>query len=85
MIRLNVPSFAAAFGAMWSVFMLYAGLAATADAGTSFVVEAIAPVYPGFGPTMIGSVAGAAWGFLDGAIKGAILAVVYNGIADLDD
>jgi hypothetical protein len=41
----------------------------------------MASFYIGFKPTFLGGVIGAIWGFIDGAIGGVIIALVYNAIA----
>jgi hypothetical protein len=43
------------------------------------VVEAFASVYIGFDASIMGSLIGFAWGFLDGFCGGAIVALIYNG------
>jgi hypothetical protein len=48
--------------------------------GNGFVA-AMSSVYIGFRPTFLGGIIGAVWGFFDGAVAGAIIAWVYNGVA----
>lgn len=77
MKKLNVKAFAAGFGASCAIYMLFLGFAAMFGWGTK-IVGIISSVYIGFAPTFFGSIIGAAWGFVDGAIGGAIIAFVYN-------
>ncbi len=47
------------------------------DGGTTFV-SAFSNLYIGYGPTFVGGIIGAVWGFFDGAVAGAVIALVYN-------
>ena len=80
MERLNVKALAVGLGASWAVCMLFLGWVSIFGWGTKFV-EMMSSVYIGFTPTFLGGIIGAVWGFIDGAIGGAIIAVVYNAIA----
>ncbi len=77
MDKINVKGLAIALGLTWSSGMLISGWAAMFGwAGK--IVDVMASVYIGFAPTFLGGIIGAAWGFLDGAIGGAIVALIYN-------
>ncbi len=80
MEKLNVKALAVGLGASWGVCMLFVGWVSIFGWGTKFV-EMMSSVYIGFTPTFLGGIIGAVWGFIDGAIGGAIIAVVYNAIA----
>ncbi len=80
MEKLNVKALAVGLGASWAVCMLFVGWVSIFGWGTKFV-EMMSSVYIGFTPTFLGGIIGAVWGFIDGAIGGAIIAVVYNAIA----
>lgn len=82
MKRLNVVGFAVGFGATWSVAMLYVVWGATFGTGTGFVVDFLEPLYLGVEASLVGGLAAAFWGFMDGAVQGTILATVYNVVAD---
>lgn len=75
---LGVVSLGLAFGVTWAlgVFMLGVG-AAFFNWGIP-VVAVLSSVYAGYGPTFIGSITGAVWGFVDGFIGGALMAWLYN-------
>jgi len=77
MQKLNVKAMTIAGGAAWAFCMLFAGWIAIFGRATQFV-EVMRSVYIGFEPTFLGGIIGALWGFLDGAIVGFIIAVVYN-------
>lgn len=57
--------------------MLFAGWASILGWCAKFV-EIMASIYIGFKPTFLGGIIGAIWGFIDGAVGGAIIAFVYN-------
>jgi hypothetical protein len=81
MDRLNVKALAIAGGVLWGMYMLLIGWAAWLfNWGTGFVV-AMSSVYIGFRPTFFGGIVGAVWGFIDGAVAGAIISWVYNSVA----
>ncbi len=77
--KLNVKALAVALGASWAICVLFLGWVSIFGWGTK-IVEMMASVYIGFAPTFLGSVIGAGWAFVDGAIGGAIIAFVYNAI-----
>ncbi len=77
-MKLNLKAFALACGILWglSVFCLAWWLIFREGVGADPTV--LGRMYPGFSITPVGSVIGLAWGFLDGAIGGAIFAWLYN-------
>jgi hypothetical protein len=65
-------------GVVWGGGVFFLGLmAAFLDWGTP-MVELLGSVYLGYGPTVLGSLIGLLWAFVDGAVGGFILAWVYN-------
>ncbi len=80
--RLDVIGLGLALGVALGGGMFLLGLAAMLfDWGTP-LVEIMSSAYIGYGPGFVGSVAGAAWGFVDGFIGGALIAWLYNRFAD---
>jgi hypothetical protein len=77
MERLNKKGLAVALGTSWAICMLFAGWASIFGWGTKFV-EVMSSIYIGYKPTFLGGIIGAVWGFIDGAIGGLIIAIVYN-------
>jgi hypothetical protein len=78
MNKLNIKALCLAGGVLWGFYMLFIGwFAWLLGWGTAFVVT-MSSVYIGFTPTFLGGVIGAIWGFVDGAVAGAIIAWVYN-------
>lgn len=80
MEELNVKALAFGLGTTFALYMLLAGWLAMFGWGGA-LAEVIASVYIGFAPTFTGGIIGAIWGFIDGAVGGAIIAYVYNGVA----
>jgi len=81
MEKLNVKALAIALGVSWGLGMLFVGWASMFGWGTK-LVEIMSSVYIGFAPSFIGAVIGAIWGFFDGAIGGAVIALVYNAVIE---
>ena len=77
MYKLNVKALAIALGSAWALCMLFAGWASIFGWSTKFV-EIMSSVYIGFEPTFLGGIVGAIWGFVDGAIAGLVIAIIYN-------
>jgi len=77
MERLSIKALAIGLGVSWAICMLFVGWVSIFGWGTEFV-ETMSSVYIGFAPTFLGGVIGAIWGFVDGAIGGAIIAFIYN-------
>lgn len=64
-------------GVLWSAYVFFCGITAMFGWGVS-LVHAIASLYIGYGPSVLGAVIGAAWGFVDGYIAGFVIAWLYN-------
>jgi hypothetical protein len=80
MEELNLKALAFGLGITFALYMLVAGWLAMFGWGGA-LVEAISSVYIGFAPTFAGGIIGALWGFIDGAIGGALIAIIYNWVA----
>lgn len=80
MERLSIKAVAAGFGATWALVVLSVGWTAMFGWGTK-AVEAVASVYIGYGPSFLGGIIGGLWALADGAIGGAIFALIYNRVA----
>ncbi|MDH3230496.1 MAG: bacteriophage holin [Alphaproteobacteria bacterium] len=77
MERLKIIPLAVAFGAVWALGVLFLAFAAAFGWGTA-LVELLASLYLGYEASFLGGVIGALWAFVDGAIAGALIALVYN-------
>jgi len=75
----NVTKLGVAAGLTWGIGCLLLGLLAMKGYGSP-LVAAIGSIYIGYAATLTGSIVGAAWGFVDGFIGGAIFAWIYNKI-----
>jgi hypothetical protein len=77
MMRLSVKGLALALGVTWGAGVLVLGLMGAVGWGRA-VVDVLGSLYLGFRPTLVGSVIGGVWAFVDGAIAGVIVAWLYN-------
>lgn len=82
--RLNVKALAIALGVAWGFLVLFVGWTSIFGWGNGFV-EVMKTIYIGYASSLAGGVIGGLWGFIDGAICGVIIALVYNGIAGKKD
>jgi hypothetical protein len=77
MNKLNVKALAISLGSAWALCMLFAGWASIFGWSVKFV-DIMGSVYIGFEPSILGGIIGALWGFIDGAIAGLVIALIYN-------
>lgn len=75
---LGVISFGMALGVTSAVFVFFLGVMAALFGWGVPVAMALSSIYIGYGPTFIGSIAGAVWAFVDGLIAGLMIAWLYN-------
>jgi len=76
--RLSVLSFGLAFGTITAITMFVIGLSAwLIDWGTP-VVKLVGSMYLGYEPSLMGSIIGALYGFVDWFIGGILIAWFYN-------
>ncbi len=77
-MTLGVVSFGLAIGLTWAILVFVLGLvAALLDWGVGIAI-ALSTLYVGYGPTFIGSIAGAVWAFVSGLVAGILIAWFYN-------
>jgi len=79
MDKLDVKALAFGLGVSWALCMLFIGWVGAFGWGTK-IIEVMSSLYIGFKPTFLGGIIGAIWGFIDGAIGGLIIALVYNAV-----
>jgi hypothetical protein len=77
MMRLSVKGLGLALGVTWGAGVLMLGLIGAIGWGRA-VVDVLGSLYLGFRPTLLGSVIGGAWAFVDGALAGVVVAWLYN-------
>ncbi len=82
MERMSLKGLTLGVGCAGAVYMLFIGwTAAFFNWGTN-LVQVLSSIYVGFEPSFFGGIVGAIWGFIDGCIGGAIIALVYNFFAE---
>ncbi len=81
MKKLDVRAFGFAFGIVWGGAMLILGLINTFCVWGSGLESLMATLYIGYKPTILGSIIGGIWGFVDAGIGGLITAWLYNKFA----
>ncbi len=77
-MKLDVKGFALTCGSLWGVGLFLVTWWIIAIDGTVEGSTFVGRVYRGYGISPMGSVIGLAWALPDGAIGGAIFALVYN-------
>lgn len=80
MNKINVKALALTMGIIWSLILLIMGILSNFGYGKMFVAV-MDSIYIGYKNNLIGSLIGTLWGFVDGCIAGAIIALLYNKIS----
>jgi hypothetical protein len=75
---LGVISFGLAVGVTCAVFTLLLGLTASLLGWGITLASTLSELFIGFGPTIIGTIAGTVWAFADGFVAGLLIAWLYN-------
>jgi hypothetical protein len=75
---LGVISFGLALGLTWAIFVFILGLLAAMLGWGVVIAVALSSLYVGYGPTFVGSIAGAVWAFVNGLVAGVLIAWFYN-------
>ena len=80
-MKLNVKAFALTAGILWgaAVFIATVWLLAMGSGGST--VSLLGNFYLGYSFSTLGAIIGLVWGFVDGAICGALFAWLYNKLA----
>ena len=77
-MKLNEKALGLSGGILWAAALTLATLFSLINGYGSSFVEAIQPLYIGYGPSFLGIIIGAIWGFLDGFIGCYAIAWLYN-------
>ena len=77
MQKISVKAFALAWGISFGLYALLLGWLAAFGWGDK-IVDILSSFYIGYAPTFLGGIIGGVWAFFDGAIGGAIMALIYN-------
>jgi hypothetical protein len=84
-MRIKITAFSLAFGILWAGYILLVSVIESfqPEYGRAFL-DFCASIYPGYHPGsgFVSVIMGTAYGFVDGAIGGAVFAWIYNLIAD---
>ena len=75
---LGVISFGLALGVTAAIATFVLGVMATFFDWGIPLAMVLASIFLGYGPTFVGSIAGAVWAFVDGFIVGMLIAWFYN-------
>jgi hypothetical protein len=75
---LGVISLGLALGVTWAIAVFMLGMMAWLFGWGIEVASALSGLYIGYGPSFVGAIAGAVWGFVDGLIVGVMIAWFYN-------
>ena len=81
MAKLDIKAFGVSFGIVWGLGIFMLGLLAALLGQATGMVDILSSVYLGYEATITGSLIGGAWGFVDAAVGGVILAWLYNKLA----
>lgn len=81
MNKLSASALGLACGVLHAICMVVVALGVWMFGWWAGSVALISEWYPGFGPSFMGLVAGAFWGFLEGFVGGYLLAWFYNKFA----
>ena len=78
MAKLNIKAFGLSLGIAWGAGVFIMGIIAMFSSYSVPFVTAISTFYLGYKATILGSIIGAIWGFVDAGIGGVIIAWLYN-------
>jgi hypothetical protein len=77
-MKLDVKAFALACAVFWGLAVLLVTWWIILFEGATGEVTVLGHIYRGYNISMVGSLIGLAWAFVDGLICGAIFAWLYN-------
>jgi len=81
MLKLNAKALGLTLGMVWGSAMFLLGLINLKTTLGSSILLGMSSLYVGYAPTIMGSVIGGVWGFLDAGVAGVIVAWLYNKLA----
>ena len=81
MAKLDVRAFGLACGIMWGAIMLILGFINTFCVWGTGIENVMATLYIGYKSTILGSIIGGIWGFVDAGVGGLVVAWLYNKFA----
>ena len=80
-MKLDALKAGLAFGIIWSASMVLIAIMVGVFNWGNKLLEVIASVYLGYGPSLLGGLIGIIWGFADGFIFGFLIVWLYNLLA----
>jgi len=80
-MKLSVKALALSMGIVWGLCMLFSTLIAVYTGYMKEVLMLIEGIYPYYSITLVGSLAGFVWGFVDAFFAGLVFGWVYNRFA----
>jgi Na+-transporting NADH:ubiquinone oxidoreductase subunit NqrD len=75
---LGAISFGLAVGLTWAFVVFFIGICSALLGWGTLISQMLASLYVGFGPTVVGCIAGAVWAFATAFVVGWIVAALYN-------
>ena len=75
---LNVLALGLSLGILWALGVLSLGIVASMCGYGHQLVALLGDIYLGYQPTLVGSLIGAIWAFIDFFIFGVFIALLYN-------
>jgi hypothetical protein len=69
-----------AVGVLWAAYVFFAGIFAMFGWGVA-LVNVLGSFYIGYDTSILGAIIGAIWAFVDGLVAGAVVAWIYNMLA----
>jgi len=78
MAKVSIKALGLSVGVVWSAGILLLGLLSTMFGWGSEIVKILSSIYMGYDSTIVGSILGGIWAFVDGCIGGVAIAWVYN-------
>ena len=69
-----------AIGILWAIYVFFIGIVAMFGWGNA-LVDVLASLYIGYGASVVGTIIGAIWAFIDGFIAGVVIGWIYNRVA----
>ena len=80
-MKLDVKAFALTGGILWGGAVCFATLWLLLSGSQGALIRQIDHFYIGYSYSYLGAFVGLVWGFIDGAIGGALFAWLYNKLA----
>ena len=80
-MKFNIRAFALTCGIFWGLSVFLLAWWMIWKRGMTGDLTTLGQIYIGFNLSVVGSLIGLAWGFVDGLIGGAIFAWLYNKLA----